>query len=214
MATTTQTSASDTSHAYTKPSQESPQRSETVHWDQEWSKTVVNYYKDANTLPPDTLNSTLSEHEMRIARRSNESPHIDPTQIRVRNIRDHEHEYRLDKQGFTVAHFPSPPMQNWRDDQELKQVYFPAVTRLLKQLLGAKYVFQYEWHVRRETLESALQADSKGRVDINGPVRRVHIDESPASARNEFDYYYRPGEHGNEHLKDRRIAVYNVWKVC
>ena len=101
---------------------------------------------------------------------------------------------------------------NWRDDGDLKRVYFPEVTELLKETTGAKYVYQYEWHVRAGTLEEALKTDSKGSVDINGPVRRVHIDESPKSANNEFQYHIGPDRPGNEHLKGRSFGIFNVWK--
>ena len=48
--------------------------------DAAWSNTIVNYYKDYDDVaPPDTLNSTLSEHEMRMIRRSDESPYISKT---------------------------------------------------------------------------------------------------------------------------------------
>lgn len=179
--------------------------------DPEWSSTYLNYFKDADQPPPDTQNSELSEHEIRIVRRSDDSPYIAPTPVRIRNIRGRESEYSIEKHGFKVARLVSG-MDNWRDDAELKRVFFPEITELLERETGAKYVFQYEWHVRSNTLEEALNTDSKGAVDINGPVRRVHIDESPASARNEYTYYIRPDDPGNEHLKGREIGVYNVWK--
>lgn len=103
-------------------------------------------------------------------------------------------------------------MRNWRDDSELKSVFFSEVDELLKRETGAKYTLQYEHHVRTGTLEDALAKDSKGAVDINGPVRRVHIDESPASGLNEYKYYMRPDDPGNEHLKSRHVAIFNVWK--
>ncbi|KAF2092394.1 hypothetical protein NA57DRAFT_8478, partial [Rhizodiscina lignyota] len=129
--------------------------------------------------------------------------------VRVRNIRGHESEYSLEKQGFWIAHIESQ-IQNWRDDEELKRVYFPEIAELLKRETGAKYVLSYEHHVRAGTLEDALQKDSKGKVDIDGPVRRVHIDESPASARHEFNYWMQL--HTKEDVKGRQFGIYNVWK--
>ena len=57
-----------------------------------------------------------------------------------------------------------------------------------------------------------MKQDSTGAVDIKGPVRRVHIDESPAAAVKEFDYYLKPHEEPNKHLQGRPFAIYNVWK--
>ena len=179
--------------------------------DPEWSHTTVNYFKDADQPPPDSINSGLTEHELRLARRSDESPHIAPTPVRIQNIRGKVNGYSIEEHGFTIGYLLSN-MCNWRDDDELKRTYFPEVTELLKRTVGAKHVYQYEWHVRTGTLEEALNTDSKGSVDINGPVRRVHIDESPKSAINEYSYYVRPNDPGNEHLKERPFGIFNVWK--
>lgn len=179
--------------------------------DPDWSYTTLNYYKDADAPPPDQLNSTLSEHELRIARRGDDGPNVAKIPVRIRNIAGHEAEYSIAKQGFTIGHLESK-MGNWRDDDELKQVYFPEVAELLKRETGCKYVFSYEWHVRTGTLEEALATESKGAVDINGPVRRVHIDEAPESARREFHYWVHPDDAGNEHLEGRPFGIYNVWK--
>jgi hypothetical protein len=91
-------------------------------------------------------------------------------------------------------------------------LYFPEVSELLKSETGAKYVFSYEHHIRTGDLEDALAIDSGGAVDINGPVRRVHIDESPASAIAEYNHYMKPDDPGSEHLQGRSFGIYNVWK--
>lgn len=177
----------------------------------DWSTAYVTYYQDSAQPPPTVADNALSEHELRVVRRGEDSPNICRTLVSVRNIQGREAEYDITTHGFTIRHLSSQ-MQNWRDEVELRSVYFPGVTELLKRETGAKYVFQYEHHVRTATLEEALSKDSKGAVDIDGPVRRVHIDESPASARNEYAYYIRPDEEGNEHLKGRPFGIYNVWK--
>ncbi|KAK5118549.1 hypothetical protein LTR85_008014 [Meristemomyces frigidus] len=179
--------------------------------DPDWITTHLNYYKDADQPPPSVADNALSEHELRVVRRGEDSPNIARTPVRIRNIQGGEAEYSLSTHGFMISTISSR-MQNWRDEAKIKSVYFPEVTELLKRETGAKYVFQYEHHVRTATLEDALSKDSKGAVDIDGPVRRVHIDESPASAKNEFAYYVRPDNVGNEHLKGRPFGIYNVWK--
>jgi hypothetical protein len=184
MATTTQTieQAPATTYALKPIKQELP-----AYPDPEWSFTTVNYYKDADQPPPTTENSTLSTHEMRIARRSDDSPNVAKTLVRIRNIQGREADYNIATHGFMIGRLDTQMQgRNWKDDDELKRVYFPEVTELIKRETGAKYVFQYEWHVRSQTLEDSLNMDSEGAVDIAGPVRRVHIDESPASGRNEY----------------------------
>ncbi|KAF2773168.1 hypothetical protein EJ03DRAFT_253273, partial [Teratosphaeria nubilosa] len=135
--------------------------------------------------------------------------------VRIRNIRGHEADYSISTQGFTIArlHHPSSiSSSDWTDDTKLKQTYFPDLTALLKRETGAEYVYQYEWHVRTQTLEASLEQNSEHAVDIAGPVRRVHIDETPAAARREYEYYVRPDDSGNEHLQGRDFAIFNVWK--
>lgn len=183
--------------------------------DPEYSDTTLNYYKDAAAPPPDADNSQLTEHQLRLLRRSDASPNIAPTPVRVRNIRGHETDYSVREQGFAIAalesHMPSAA-ESWRDEGELRRVYFPEVDALLKRVLGCRQTLQYEWHVRAATLEEALAAgDTEGLVDINGPVRRVHIDESPASAAKEFAYWH-PEVASQLQAEGRKFGIYNVWK--
>ena len=174
--------------------------------DAEWSHTTLNYYKDSHAPPPDTSNSALTEHQMRVARRGDDSPHVAPTPVAVRNIRGRETEYRIQKQGFQVAYLESAmEAAGWKDDAELKRTFFPEVDEMLREVLGCERTVQYEWHVRSRTLEEALETESGGKVDIDGPVRRVHIDESPASAGKEF-------AHHCPELAGRTFGIFNVWK--
>lgn len=142
--------------------------------DPEFSQTTLNYYKPTPSLPPDLSNSTLSEHELRIARRGESSPNIARTPVKIRNIAGRESDYSISDHGFTVGHLDSKLQSGqFKNDEMLKRVYFPEVSVLLKRETGAREVFQYEWHVRTGTLEEALEKDSEGKVDIDGPVRRV-----------------------------------------
>jgi hypothetical protein len=177
----------------------------------DWIHTTVNYYKDTDESIASVAIRGLTEHEIRVQRRSDESPTIAPTPVRICNIKGHESDFKLETHGFTVGHLNSC-MQDWQDDLELRQVYHPEVSELLKRETGAKYVFQYEWHVRTTTLEDALKEDSTGAVDIKGPVRRVHIDESPMAANKEYNHHIKPNIPANEHLAGRAFGIYNVWK--
>lgn len=186
---------------------------EPTYPDPQWSSTYLNYFKDADQPPPTVHNSSLSTHDLRVARRANESPNVAKTAVRVRNVRGRESTFNFAKHGFRIVTGFHSRIQDWANETELKEVYFPEVSDLLKRVTGAKDVFQYEHHVRTATLEDALAQDSlAGEVDINGPVRRVHIDESPASAKREFAYWVNPDGPDNEHLRNRHFAIYNVWK--
>jgi len=174
------------------------------------SQTTLNYFRDVPPLNA-AADGPLSEHEQRVQRRTDDSLAVEKVAVRTRNIQGHEADYNLETHGFTIGHLKCH-LQDWNSDDELRRVYFPEVTELLKRETGAKYVFQYEWHVRSTTLEDGLKLDSSGAVDIKGPVRRVHIDESPAAAITEYNYYMKPQAEHNKHLKDRPFGVYNVWK--
>lgn len=179
--------------------------------DMDWSDTYLNYYRDATEPPPDSINSNLSEYEIRRARRGEQSPNTIRKAVRIRNIQGQESEYNLTTQGFTIGHLDSH-IQDWTNKEEFKRVYLPEVAELLKRETGAKFVFSYEHHIRTSTLEEALAQEKQPEVDVDGPVRRVHIDESPASAINEYDHYMKPNDPGSEHLKGRNFGIYNVWK--
>lgn len=183
--------------------------------DPRWSDTTLNYYRDSSIAPPDTDNaSELSEHELRQLRRADDSPHVIATPVRIRNIRTEEDEYSIEKQGFCVARLASQMPQateNWRDDHVLKRIYFPEIDALLKHTTGCKETHQYEWHVRSRTLSAALATSSEGAVDIDGPVRRVHIDETPTSAKREFAYHH-PSLSAQLAREGRKFGIFNVWK--
>ena len=110
-------------------SQTDGQRSDVVYPDAKWSETVVNYFKDYDLPPPDTLNSTLSEHEMRMVRRSDESPHVLPTRVSIRNIRGHESDYSIEEHGFAIKQMKLIDC-DWKNDDSLKRVYFPEITKI------------------------------------------------------------------------------------
>ncbi|KAJ9150723.1 hypothetical protein NKR23_g3361 [Pleurostoma richardsiae] len=166
-------------------------------------KAKINYYQDPSENPD--LNG-LSTHEIRIQRRREDAPDVCPLEVDIKNLRGHEADFTLSENGFQVCLLDSA-LTVWDDEAALKRVYFPEITELLKRTLGAKHVIQYEHHVRRKTLAEALAQNSNDAVDISGPVRRLHIDETPVSARREFAYYVKDPE-----LRSRPFGIYNVWK--
>lgn len=166
---------------------------------------TINYYQEPTAASAPDL-SRLSKHELHVLRRQETAPELCPLPVRVYNLRGRESGFTVSENGFQVCQLDSA-LQAWDDEVDLKRVYFPEVTALLKRTLGARYVVQYEHHIRRKTLAEALALNSDDAVDIDGPVRRLHIDETPVSARREFEYYVRDPE-----LLSRPFGIYNVWK--
>jgi len=179
-----------------------------------YTHASVNYWKDAEPIPEE-VKAKLSDHDLRVTRRSENSPNVDPTVVRIKNIRGLEQSYTLGEHGFEICHLSSKMnQQDWSDESKRRAIYFPEVSETLKRVTGAKFVFSYEHHVRRKSLLEALALPSDGLVDIDGPVRRVHIDESPASARREFAYYLDPQEsdfNAGLHKEGRAFGIYNIW---
>ncbi|KAH8685388.1 hypothetical protein BGZ60DRAFT_395066 [Tricladium varicosporioides] len=175
--------------------------------------TTLNYWKEDSEILREGQGkaANLTEHELRIARRADNAPNINPVAVRIRNIRPTLSSYTIPIQGFQVCYLSSQ-MRNWHKDEELKSVYFDEVSKLLKNVTGAVHVHSYEHHVRQKTLAEALATSSESKVDINGPVRRVHIDETPRSARTERNYYLPWTKPSNSHLHDRPFGIYNIWK--
>jgi hypothetical protein len=177
----------------------------------DYVSTYVNYWKESPSPPPDQ--TSLSTHDIRITRRKEDSPNCSRTSVRIKNIRGHSSDFTLHRQGFQICHLNSS-LADWNDPVALKDIYFQEISTLLKRVTGATYVLSYEHHIRRKSLKEALSTQSDDDdVDIDGPVRRVHIDETPRSARTEFNYYIpRNASAFNASLHERPFGIYNVWK--
>ncbi|KAH6662723.1 hypothetical protein B0J14DRAFT_284762 [Halenospora varia] len=175
--------------------------------------TTLNYWKEDSEILREGQGQAvnLTEHELRIARRADNAPNINPVPVRIKNIRPTLSSYTLPIQGFQICYLSSE-MKDWHDDEELRSVYFDEVVELLKKVTGAMYVHSYEHHVRQKTLAEALTISSESKVDINGPVRRVHIDETPRSGRTERNYYLPSTNPSNSHLHNHPFGIYNIWK--
>lgn len=184
-----------------------------------YTTATLNYWKDSTPMPS-SIKETLTDHQLRVTRRSENSPNVDPRGVKVKNIRGIEHTFCISKNGFEIAHLPSKmTKEDWTSEEKRKEIYFAEVSEILKKVTGAKFVHSYEHMVRRKSLTEALSIPSDGQVDIDGPVRRVHIDESPRSARREFRYYLNPDRATSEEqreqyeeLQARPFGIYNIWK--
>lgn len=184
-----------------------------------YTTATLNYWKDSTPIPL-SIKETLTDHQLRVTRRSEDSPNVDPRIVNIKNIRGIESAFSLSENGFEIVPLSSKmSKEDWSSEEKRKEIYFAEVSSVLKKLTGAKFVHSYEHMVRRKSLTEALAIPSDGKVDIDGPVRRVHIDESPSSARREFRYYLNPSRAENEEqrreyeeLQTRPFGIYNIWK--
>jgi hypothetical protein len=125
-----------------------------------------------------------------------------PQTVTILNARPFLGQLSLDTQGFVLAHQDSK-VKNFYDDEEVREVYYPEVQRLLKETTGAAKVVIFDHAVR--CAPKARQGEKGARE----PVRIVHNDYSFKSApRRVRDHL--PEE--AEELLRHRFAEINVWR--
>ena len=121
----------------------------------------------------------------------------DPHDVRIEDARGHEADFTLDRNGFALIKALTAVSDFYSEDQ-IKQVYYPEVARLLQETLGASRVFVFDHNVR-----------NAGRSGMAEPSRRVHNDHTVNSApRRVHDHL---GADASELLK-HRFGVVNVWR--
>ena len=121
----------------------------------------------------------------------------DPHKVTIEDARGREAEFTLDRNGFALIKAPTA-VRDFYSEDEVKQVYYPEVERLLRDTLGASQVFAFDHNVR-----------NAGRPGMAEPSRRVHNDHTVNSApRRVRDHL---GDDAPELLK-HRFGVVNVWR--
>jgi len=122
--------------------------------------------------------------------------------VPINDIRGHENEYSLDKNGFQVVRF-SPQEKEFRDEEKIKSGYYKEVEELLKKITGAYKVVIFDHTIRRAIT---------GQVDkpsTRGPVGRVHIDQTPWAGEERVRIH--TGDEAQQLLKER-VQIINVWR--
>ncbi len=110
--------------------------------------------------------------------------------------------FSLDENGFTfVGHRTA--VKDFLDPDELKRVYYPEVSLLIKTVCGAKRV-----HVFDYTLRSGNEAEREARL-LREPVLSAHNDYTEWSGPQRVKEIL-PDE--AEELLKRRFAIVQVWR--
>lgn len=105
----------------------------------------------------------------------------------------------LDREGFVLLHTPTN-VTDFRDEAQVKSIYFPETREMLRQLVGAEYVaFPFTDGTYRSTLPEA--GDS-------APAPFPHVDYTAAGMVAYIDRAF-PDRPKNI----RRWAVYNIWRL-
>jgi len=94
----------------------------------------------------------------------------DPHDVTIEDARGREAEFTLDRNGFALVKAPTA-VADFYSPEEIKNVYYPEVERLLRDKLGASRVFVFDHNVRNATREGLAR-----------PSRQVHNDHTVNSA--------------------------------
>jgi hypothetical protein len=124
------------------------------------------------------------------------TPAMRRVDMRIADCRPIAAELDLDREGFQL--------RDALDADRVKADYYPEMAAWLRQLVGAEAVVVFDHNVR-----SAAGA-ALGQVGVRAPVDAVHDDYTETSgARRAAELL---DAHGLAHLKDRRVAMINVWR--
>lgn len=123
------------------------------------------------------------------------------TPVTVHDIRRMTRPATLDGNGFALSR-QSSAVVDFLDDDEVRNVYYPEMRRLVEQATGAREVVVFDHNVR---LDGGSHT-ANSRV----PVRNVHNDYSEKSGPRRVEALIG-GQRAAALLK-RRFAIVNVWR--
>ena len=120
--------------------------------------------------------------------------------ITINDLRDHESDFNINTNAFAaLKNVPQSSEKEFRDDDSIKTNYYPEIEQLLlENVEGAKRILIFDHTIRR--------ADPNAH---RAPVRRVHIDQTPASAKARVEHHL-PDE--ADTLLQGRVRIINVWR--
>jgi hypothetical protein len=134
--------------------------------------------------------------------RSNVLP--DAHVVPIRDARPIADELSLDVEGFELIQQKSAVRDFWNED-EIRNVYYPEVERLLKAVTGADKVFIFDHTLRRRVTGTEDRAGGAPRQ----PATRVHVDHTATSGPQRVRDFFN-GE--ADALLKGRVQVINVWR--
>jgi hypothetical protein len=121
----------------------------------------------------------------------------------IRNGRPFADEFALDAQGFALRRHDTA-VEDFYNEDEVKDVYYPEVEDLLKSATGAEKVVIFDHTIRSVP---KFEAGEKG---FREPVRRVHNDYTATSGPRRVRDHLST-EEADARLK-RRFWEVNVWR--
>jgi hypothetical protein len=125
-----------------------------------------------------------------------------PREVEIHDIRRHEGDYSLDKNGFQVVKHVAKEKE-FKDEEKIKTGYYKEIEDLLKEVTGAHRVVIFDHTIRRNIPGQVDKPSSRG------PVGRVHIDQTPWAGEERVKLH--TGEDAPK-LLNERVQIINVWR--
>jgi hypothetical protein len=127
----------------------------------------------------------------------------EPHPVTVHDVRPDAGSFTLDGQGFALVSHKSA-VEDFGDDEEIRDTYYAEAERLLKELTGADRVFIFDHTIRRYIPGVADYSDGPRQ-----PATRVHVDHTANSSPQRVRAFL-PEE--ADELMQGRVQVINVWR--
>ncbi|KAI9930218.1 hypothetical protein ASPWEDRAFT_167886 [Aspergillus wentii DTO 134E9] len=127
--------------------------------------------------------------------------------IYVEDIRGREKEFTLEQHGFELIHLAvNMQPEDFRNESQLKALYFPVIAEQLKSFLGAERVQVHDYAIRKSHVEFPVSTGQP--YEYRQPASIVHIDTTPTHTKSLIQTF-NPGE--SKALLRRRWRYLNVW---
>jgi hypothetical protein len=149
-----------------------------------------------NFAHPDSETRLLDETD-----RSKSVRRFEPHKVRIHDARPIERSFSIERNGFELLQ-RSTAVTNFSNIEQLKNVYYPEIERLIKERTGAERVLIFG---------PALRTDSPTRgADVRQPATAPHVDYSEKMVRHFIRDFV--GDLEEERLSGRRFMLINVWR--
>jgi len=120
--------------------------------------------------------------------------------MRIESMRTRVDELAFEKNGFVLLREPTS-VRNFHDPQEMRNIYYPEVTALVKRLIGAEKVIVFG---------EVARCDQPGTVDGALPAYGAHVDYGDVTVRH-FTEDMLGKEEADRWLKRRHVLM-NLWR--
>jgi hypothetical protein len=115
--------------------------------------------------------------------------------------------FSADKEGFSLHDFKTG-YEQWEDDEQVRESFYPEVVNFLKKTTGAKRVFVFD-HTIRTKSNAAKPLTDQTNTSQRAPVMLVHCDYTSESGPLRVRQLLKDDA---DDLLSRRVAFFNVWK--